>query len=55
MIRTLYGDYECYKQNYFTMYPGFYFTGDGARRDTDGQYQITGRVDDVIKVSGHRL
>ena len=55
MIRTIYGDHEAYKKNYFTLYPWLYFTGDGARRDADGQYQITGRVDDVIKVSGHRL
>ena len=55
MMRTLYGDHERFKQNYFTMYPGKYFTGDGCRRDEDGYYWITGRVDDVINVSGHRL
>ena len=55
MLRTLYGDYERFKQSYFTMYPGYYFTGDGARRDEDGYYWITGRVDDVLNVSGHRI
>ena len=44
-----------FKQAYFTTYPGYYFTGDGAYRDKDGYYQITGRMDDVINVTGHRL
>ncbi|MBN2210823.1 MAG: acetate--CoA ligase, partial [Sedimentisphaerales bacterium] len=55
MMRTVYGDHERFKQTYFTMYPGKYFTGDGCRRDEDGYYWITGRVDDVINVAGHRL
>ncbi len=55
MMRTLYGDHERFKQTYFAMYPGYYFTGDGARRDEDGYYWITGRVDDVLNVSGHRI
>ena len=55
MLRTLYGDFERFKQSYFTLYPGYYFTGDGARRDEDGYYWITGRVDDVLNVSGHRI
>ena len=55
MMRTLYGDHDRFKQTYFSMYPGKYFTGDGCRRDEDGYYWITGRVDDVINVSGHRL
>jgi len=54
-MRTLYGDHERFHQTYFSMYPGKYFTGDGCRRDEDGYYWITGRVDDVINVSGHRL
>ncbi len=53
--RTLYGDHERFGQVYFSTYKGKYFTGDGARRDEDGYYWITGRVDDVINVSGHRL
>ncbi|MCC6597218.1 MAG: acetate--CoA ligase [Alphaproteobacteria bacterium] len=53
--RTLYGDHERFKQTYFSAFPGKYFTGDGARRDEDGDYWITGRVDDVINVSGHRF
>jgi len=53
--RTVYGDQERFAQTYFSAYPGKYFTGDGARRDADGYYWITGRVDDVINVSGHRL
>jgi acetyl-CoA synthetase len=53
--RTLFGDHERFGQTYFSAYPGKYFTGDGARRDEDGYYWITGRVDDVINVSGHRL
>ncbi len=55
IMRTVYGQHERFKELYFTMFPGLYFTGDGARRDEDGYYWITGRVDDVIKVSGHRL
>ncbi|MFT5448423.1 MAG: acetyl-CoA synthetase [Gammaproteobacteria bacterium] len=54
-MRTLYGDHERFKEAYFTTYPGYYFTGDGARRDADGYYWITGRIDDVINVSGHRM
>ncbi|MEZ5509654.1 MAG: acetate--CoA ligase [Gammaproteobacteria bacterium] len=54
-MRTLWGDHERFVQTYFTTFPGSYFTGDGARRDADGDYWITGRVDDVINVSGHRL
>jgi acetyl-CoA synthetase len=53
--RTVYGDHARFVQTYFTAYPGKYFTGDGCRRDADGYYWITGRVDDVINVSGHRL
>ncbi|GJM23391.1 MAG: acetyl-coenzyme A synthetase [Planctomycetota bacterium] len=55
MMRTVYGDHERFIQTYFSQYPGKYFTGDGAQRDEDGYYRITGRVDDVINVSGHRL
>jgi len=55
IARTIYGDAERYQQTYFSTYKGMYFTGDGARRDADGYYWITGRVDDVINVSGHRL
>ena len=55
MIRTTYGDHERCKQVYFSTYPGMYFTGDGCKRDVDGFYRITGRVDDVINVSGHRM
>jgi len=54
-MRTLYGDHKRFYETYFQMYPGYYFTGDGARRDEDGYYWITGRVDDVLNVSGHRL
>ena len=54
-MRTVYGDHERFFQTYFSTYPGYYFTGDGCRRDEDGDYWITGRVDDVINVSGHRL
>ncbi|MEN8176397.1 MAG: acetate--CoA ligase [Pseudomonadota bacterium] len=54
-MRTVYGDHERFIDTYFKMYPGYYFTGDGARRDEDGYYWITGRVDDVLNVSGHRL
>jgi acetyl-CoA synthetase len=53
--RTVYGDHERFVQTYFSTYPGKYFTGDGCRRDSDGYYWITGRVDDVINVSGHRM
>ncbi|MCB0754094.1 MAG: acetate--CoA ligase [Flavobacteriales bacterium] len=55
MLRTTYGDHERCKQVYFSTYKGKYFTGDGCRRDKDGYYRITGRVDDVINVSGHRF
>ena len=55
MMRTVYRDHDRFVQTYFRTYPGLYFTGDGARRDKDGYYWITGRVDDVINVSGHRL
>ena len=54
-IRTVYGDHQRCVDTYYTTYPGYYFTGDGARRDEDGFYWITGRVDDVLNVSGHRL
>jgi len=54
-MRTVYGDHQRFVDTYFRTYPGLYFTGDGARRDEDGYYWITGRVDDVINVSGHRL
>jgi len=54
-IRTTYGDHERARTNYFATYPGLYFTGDGALRDADGNYRITGRVDDVLNVSGHRI
>jgi acetyl-CoA synthetase len=53
--RTVWGDHERFRETYFTRFPGFYFTGDGCRRDADGYYWITGRVDDVINVAGHRL
>ncbi|MEP6467284.1 MAG: AMP-binding protein, partial [Parafilimonas sp.] len=55
ILRTTYGDHERCRQNYFAAYPGLYFTGDGALRDKDGNYRITGRVDDVLNVSGHRI
>jgi len=55
IIRTTYGDHERCKKNYFSTYPGLYFTGDGALRDENGFYRITGRVDDVLNVSGHRI
>ncbi|MCP5201824.1 MAG: acetate--CoA ligase [Gammaproteobacteria bacterium] len=54
-MRTVYGDHARFRETYFSMFPGNYFTGDGARRDEDGYYWITGRVDDVINVSGHRM
>jgi acetyl-CoA synthetase len=55
IARTIWGDHKRYKETYFSAYPGYYFTGDGARRNKDGMYRITGRVDDVIIVSGHNL
>jgi len=54
-MRSVYGDHDRFIQTYFTQYPGKYFTGDGCRRDEDGYYWITGRIDDVINVSGHRM
>ena len=54
-MRTLWGDHARFEEAYFAQYPGYYFTGDGCRRDADGYYWITGRVDDVLNVSGHRL
>ena len=54
-MRTIYGDHDRFEETYFRLYPGYYFTGDGCRRDEDGYYWITGRVDDVINVSGHRI
>ena len=54
-MRTIFGDHSRFEQTYFEMFKGYYFTGDGARRDEDGYYWITGRVDDVINVSGHRM
>src|SRR4051794_2278494 len=55
IIRTTYGDHERCKKNYFSTYPDLYFTGDGALKDKEGNYRITGRVDDVLNVSGHRI
>lgn len=55
MIRTTYGDHDRCKKEYFSTYPGLYFTGDGCRRDENGFYRITGRVDDVMNISGHRI
>lgn len=55
MMRSVYGDHQRFYETYFKMFKGYYFTGDGARRDDDGYYWITGRVDDVLNVSGHRL
>lgn len=55
MLRTVFGDHKRFYETYFSMFKGYYFTGDGARRDEDGHYWITGRVDDVLNVSGHRL
>lgn len=55
MARTIYGDREKFMNSYYRPYPGLYFTGDGALRDSDGNYKITGRVDDVINVKGHRI
>jgi acetyl-CoA synthetase len=54
-MRTVYGDHRRFVDTYFSTFPGLYFTGDGARRDEDGYYWITGRVDDVINVAGHRM
>jgi acetyl-CoA synthetase len=54
-MRTVYGDHDRFVSTYFEMYKGYYFSGDGCRRDKDGYYWITGRVDDVINVSGHRM
>ncbi len=54
-MRTVYGDHQRFLETYFSTYPGLYFTGDGCRRDEDGYYWITGRVDDVLNISGHRL
>ena len=54
-MRTIWGDHERFEKTYFAYYPGYYFTGDGCKRDEDGDYWITGRVDDVINVSGHRM
>ena len=53
--RTIYGDHHRFSETYFSHFPGLYFTGDGCDRDDDGYYWITGRVDDVINVSGHRM
>ncbi len=53
--RTVWGDHQRFRETYFTQFPGYYFTGDGCRRDEDGYYWITGRIDDVLNVSGHRL
>ncbi|HEY5370919.1 MAG TPA: hypothetical protein VIJ75_18195 [Hanamia sp.] len=55
LLRTTYNDHERCRLNYFTTYPGLYFTGDGCLRDENGFYRITGRVDDVLNVSGHRI
>lgn len=55
MMRGLWGNPEMFRENYFSQFPGYYFSGDGAERDKDGDYKITGRVDDVINVSGHRM
>jgi acetyl-CoA synthetase len=55
MLRTTYGDHKRCQQTYFSTFPGYYFTGDGVKRDEDGYYRILGRVDDVINVSGHRM
>ncbi|XP_033104880.1 acetyl-coenzyme A synthetase 2-like, mitochondrial, partial [Anneissia japonica] len=55
MARTIYGNHQRFQEVYFSPYPGYYFSGDGATRDENGFYHITGRVDDVINISGHRL
>ena len=54
-LRSVYGDHNRFIETYFKPFPGYYFTGDGAKRDADGYYWITGRVDDVLNVSGHRM
>ncbi len=54
-MRTIYGDHDRFYETYFSKFKGYYFTGDGVKRDKDGYYWITGRVDDVLNVSGHRL
>src|SRR5690606_13003494 len=54
-MRTVFRDHDRFVETYFSAYPGMYFTGDGCRRDEDGYYWITGRVDDVLNVSGHRI
>jgi len=54
-MRGVYGDPKRFQETYFEQFPGYYVTGDGCRRDKDGYYQITGRIDDVINVSGHRM
>ena len=54
-MRTVYGDHKRFIETYFSQFPGYYFTGDGAKRDKDGYYWITGRVDDVLNISGHRI
>ncbi|HCI06702.1 MAG TPA: acetyl-coenzyme A synthetase, partial [Sulfitobacter sp.] len=54
-MRSVWGDHERFEKTYFADYEGYYFTGDGCKRDADGDYWITGRVDDVINVSGHRM
>jgi acetyl-CoA synthetase len=54
-MRTVYGDHDRFEMTYFASFKGFYATGDGARRDEHGYYWITGRIDDVINVSGHRI
>jgi acetyl-CoA synthetase len=55
IMRGVYGDPKRFQETYFEQFPGYYVTGDGCRRDKDGYYQITGRIDDVINVSGHRM
>ena len=54
-MRTIYGNQQRFVETYFSQFPGYYFTGDGAKRDEDGYYWITGRVDDVLNISGHRI
>ena len=54
-MRSVYGDHQRFIETYFSQYPGMYFSGDGCKRDADGYYWITGRVDDVLNISGHRL
>ncbi|NXA72089.1 ACS2L synthetase, partial [Thryothorus ludovicianus] len=55
MARTIYNDHKRFLETYLTSYPGFFFTGDGAYRTSEGYYQLTGRLDDIINISGHRL